>query len=82
MKRNVKKKLMNKGDITQNDHKKKTRMRCGKKHEQTKQLNKNVTRRSYKWNNCHIKNNQEILLDLADFSVLETSEDNSMVSFS
>ena len=28
------------------------------------------------WNNCFIKNNQEILLDLTDFAVQEQPEDN------
>ena len=36
------------------------------------------------WNtwNCFIKNNQEILLDLADFPLQELTEDNLMVSIS
>ena len=29
-----------------------------------------------KWNNCFIKNNQEILLDLTDFAVQEKPADN------
>ena len=33
-----------------------------------------------KWNNCFIKNNQEILLDLADFAVQEEPADNLMVA--
>ena len=28
------------------------------------------------WNNCFIKNNQEILLDLADFTLQEQPEDS------
>ena len=35
-----------------------------------------------KWNNCFIKNNQEILLDLTDFAVQEQPEDNLMVAIS
>ena len=34
------------------------------------------------WNNCFIKNNQEILLALADFALQEQTEDNLMVAFS
>ena len=34
------------------------------------------------WNNCFIKNNQEILLDFADFALEEQLEDNLMVSVS
>ena len=34
------------------------------------------------WNNCFIKNNQEILLDLADFALQEQPEDNLMVTIS
>ena len=34
------------------------------------------------WNNCFIKNNQEILLDLTDFALQEQPEDNLMVSIS
>ena len=30
------------------------------------------------WNNCFIKNNQEILLDLDDFALQEQQEDNLM----
>ena len=30
------------------------------------------------WPNCFIKNNQEVLLDLADFALQEQSEDNLM----
>ena len=33
-------------------------------------------------NNCFIKNNPEILLDFADFTLQEQLEDNSMVSIS
>ena len=32
------------------------------------------------WNNCSIKNNQEILLDLADFTLQKSPEDNLMVA--
>ena len=32
------------------------------------------------WNNCFIKNNQELLLYLADFALKEQPEDNSMVT--
>ena len=32
------------------------------------------------WNNCFVKNNQEILLDLADFALQEQTEDNLIVS--
>ena len=35
----------------------------------------------HKWNNCFIKNNQETLLDLADFALQEQPEDNSMSLF-
>ena len=35
-----------------------------------------------KWNNCFIKNNQEKLLDLADFALQEQPEDNLMVAIS
>ena len=34
------------------------------------------------WNNCFIKSNQEILLDLADFALQEQPEDNLMVAIS
>ena len=34
------------------------------------------------WNNCFIKNNQEMLLDHADFALQEQAEDNLMVSWS
>ena len=34
------------------------------------------------WNNCFIKNNQEMLLDHADFALQEQAEDNLMVAFS
>ena len=32
------------------------------------------------WNNCFIKNNEQILLDLADFASQEQPEDNLMVA--
>ena len=32
------------------------------------------------WNNCYIKNNQELLLDLADFALKDQPEDNLMVT--
>ena len=35
-----------------------------------------------KWNNCFIKNNREILLDLTDFAVQERPEGNLMVAIS
>ena len=35
-----------------------------------------------KWNNIFIKNDQEILLDLADFALKEQPEDNLMVAIS
>ena len=31
------------------------------------------------WNNCFIRNHQEILLDLADFILQEQPEDNLMI---
>ena len=34
------------------------------------------------WNNCFIKNNQQILLDLADLALQEQPEDNLMVAIS
>ena len=34
------------------------------------------------WNNCVIKNNQELLLDLADFALQEQPEENLMVGIS
>ena len=34
------------------------------------------------WNNCFIKNNQEILVDFADFASQEQLEGNLMVSIS
>ena len=34
------------------------------------------------WNNCFIKNNQEILLDFADFALQKQLEDNLMVAIS
>ena len=34
------------------------------------------------WNNCFIKNNHEMLLDLADFALQEQAEDNLMAAFS
>ena len=33
-------------------------------------------------NNCFVQNNQDILLDLADYDLQEQPEDNSMVAFS
>ena len=36
----------------------------------------------HKWNNCVIKNNKEILLNLADFTLQEQLEGNSMVAIS
>ena len=36
----------------------------------------------HEWNNCFIKNNQEIFLDLADFAMEEQPEDNFMVAIS
>ena len=35
-----------------------------------------------KWNNCFIKNNREILLDLNDFAVQDRPEGNLMVAIS
>ena len=35
-----------------------------------------------KWNNCFIKNNQDVLLDLTDFALQEQTEDNLMVTIS
>ena len=35
-----------------------------------------------KWNNCFIKNNQEILLDLTDFAVREEPANNLMAAIS
>ena len=35
-----------------------------------------------KWNNCFIKNNQDILLDLTDFALQEQTEDNLIVAIS
>ena len=37
---------------------------------------------SAEWNNCFIKNNQEILLYLADFALQEQAKDNLMLTFS
>ena len=34
------------------------------------------------WNNCFIKNNQEMLLDHANFALQDPAEDNLMVAFS
>ena len=34
------------------------------------------------WNNCFIENNQEMLLDHADFALQEQAEGNLMVAFS
>ena len=34
------------------------------------------------WNNCFIKNNQEILLDFGDFALQKQLEDNLMVAIS
>ena len=34
------------------------------------------------WNNCFIKNNQEMLLDHVDFALQEQAEDNLMVALS
>ena len=34
------------------------------------------------WNNCFIKNNQDMLLYLADFALQEQAEDNLTVAFS
>ena len=33
------------------------------------------------WNNCFIKNNQEMLPDHADFALQEQAEDDLMVAF-
>ena len=35
----------------------------------------------HEWNNCFIKNNQELLLDHADFALQEQAEDNLMMVF-
>ena len=35
-----------------------------------------------KWNNCFIKNSQEILLDLTDFAVREEPANNLMAAIS
>ena len=35
-----------------------------------------------KWNDCFIRNNQELLLDCADFALQEQPEDNQMISTS
>ena len=35
-----------------------------------------------KWNNCFIKNNQEMLLDLTDIAVREEPEDNLVATIS
>ena len=42
----------------------------------------NLISNKREWNNCFIKNNQEMLLDHADFALQEQAEDNSMVAFS
>ena len=34
------------------------------------------------WNNCFIKSNQKILLDLTDFALQEQSEGNLMIAIS
>ena len=34
------------------------------------------------WNNCFVKNNEEILLGLADFNLQDQPEDNLMVAIS
>ena len=36
----------------------------------------------HEWNNCFIENNQEILLDLANFALQEQPEDHLMVTIS
>ena len=41
-----------------------------------------VISNNHEWNNCFIKNNQEILLDWADFALQEQPEDNLMVAIS
>ena len=40
------------------------------------------SQRGAKWNNCFIKNHQQILLDFADFAWLEQPEGNSMDAIS
>ena len=42
----------------------------------------NLISNKREWNNCFIKNNQEILLDFADFAMQEQLEDNLLVSIS
>ena len=44
--------------------------------------NNNLISNKREWNNCFIKNNQEILLDLADFALQEQPEDNLMATIS
>ena len=42
----------------------------------------NLMSNKHERNNCFIKNNSEILLDLADFALQEQQKDNLMVSIS
>ena len=39
-----------------------------------------LTSKKREWNNCFIKSNQEMLLDLADFALQEQLQDNLMVT--
>ena len=45
-------------------------------------VNNHLISNKGEWNNCFIKNNQEILLYLADFALQEQAEDNLMLAFS
>ena len=41
-----------------------------------------LTSNTREWKKCFIKNNQETLLDLADFALQEQAEDSLMVAIS
>ena len=48
-------------------------------HERRLNMRSQITTR-HKWDYCFIEDNQEILLDLADFTMQEQPEDNLMVA--
>ena len=42
--------------------------------------NNHLISNKHEWNDCFIKKNQEMLLDLADFTLQEQPQDNSMIT--
>ena len=55
---------------------------CENKGNRAHVVNNHLISNKGEWNNCFIKNNQEILLYLADFALQEQAEDNLMLAFS